>query len=486
MKAREITTKKESVVVLVVLSIALVNLTIASIARTADHFVLIRGALVLLLSGIFALCLLFRGTRPATIIASVIIGLSALNVLDQLVRSPIAPLLRLDANYPRDFDTNFYGALELYKFGVSPYGIEEKYHLQNPSVSFPFPTYALYWVSSGFGLWGRITAGLIFTALNVMGALLLLWVSFKLSRIVLDGLATPDRAWLLLTLSFVALNSPMWKAVMLGQTPLVAACLLVVGLWFAGTRSFYHEMLAGSLLALGVMIKPNFSPLLLYFPIVWVRNLASSPEKGLASHHLRVFLFSGMFIVLFILLSVSVPHGIRVGTYIEFVSKITPVLEHEVSRGFNISILGLLDGLLATAVSPKMVTLILMVATVVYGLRHRLVSWYVWLVMPLLISPISWEMYTALLLPTQFAIAREAVDRQRVFSLIVLLISVGLLAMAWYLPGAVGLVIVFLMALGMDNRDHLIDERCSVRGAAPQGRHIVTRDMPAAESRIAQ
>jgi hypothetical protein len=411
----------------------------------------IRGLLVVLLAGIFACSFRYRRARLALWVAMVIIGLSALSVAQQLVRSPAAPLFGVTAQAPEDFVTNYSGALELHQQGGSPYGIEEKYHLQAASVSFPFPTYALYWAAAGFGHWGQTAAGVVFTGLNLAAALALIWASFKLSGGDYGRLTRLDRWWLLLSLSFVVLNSRLWDGILIGQTPGVAACFAALGFWLARTGLLHRDLLAGMLLTLAIMIKPNFSPLLLYLPISWVREHNSSPQQRLAAHPLGVFFCSCFLAVSFVFLSMSLFH-IRWPVYVEFVSKIIPILDHEVAVNFNISLLGLFNNLLGIPAPSKIATLVLLGAAVAYGWRGKFVSWYAWLAISLLISPITWGMYAALLLPAQFAISWCAVKTRNGLALALLLVSTGLLDLRYSLPGFIGIALVLFLALWMSDR----------------------------------
>jgi hypothetical protein len=411
----------------------------------------LRGALIASSSAVLALCALAPKRRVAIAIAFCLVAGSFLGVAVLLVHSPAAPALGLTLANPDDFDINYAGALELYGRGGSPYGIEHKYNLHNISVSFPFPTYAIYWLCAGLGLWGKARAGLALTIVNVAAALALIWGSFHLGGGGYRTLPGAKRLWFLAAALFLAGASPFWLAVLEGQTPVLAACLVILGLWSARN----HFGFSGGLLALGVLIKPNFSPLLLYFPIAYLRTLAL-PQRGAdGKGYLRTFLLTGVAAGCFVAISLVLPHGMRTGTYIDFLTKVSPLLMHEAGDSRNMSLIGLANRLLPVPLPPGPTAGLLLAAAIAFGMWRRQTSWLVWVVVPLLVSPITWAFYAGLMLPAQFAVACNSLKREHFVDLVLLLTSVGLLWAPRHLDalGAVALLVTFFLTLRLDPGD---------------------------------
>ncbi len=413
----------------------------------------LRGVLISLFAVILALCLL--STRPRLIIpvTSLIVFVSLLGLVALLLRSPGAYAFGLVPGNPGDFDINSSGALELYHYGHPPYAIEEKYHLVQPSLSFPFPTYAIYWLCSGFGLWGRAIAGLNFTVLNAVAAFVLIGVSYRLSSADLRTLSGPKRRVAILVGLFLALTSPFWLEVLTGNTAVLAACLMILGLWYARKRFARPGVIPGACLALGAMIKPNFAALLLYFPTARFRSLAQPRNVRARGGYMRVFLLTVICAISFIAASLVFPRGMHLDTYTAWLTQAGPVLQDEArwSR-INISLLGLFNALSPRPVPPVVASVVLIGATIAFGLRYGRSSWMIWLVIPLLVSPITWTSYMGLALPAQFAIVYHCVKRERFVDLALLAASISLLWAPRTVTflGAIALVVLLYLVLKLD------------------------------------
>ena len=427
-----------------VLGIAAAYSFLESRAFLQGHHGEVRGAIVLVLSVCFALCLIAREARPARLVAIAVITLSTLGTADLLLHSPGAPVFGLSPRFEGDFKINLAGAREMYGQGRSPYHIEQKYHLPNFSVSFPFPTYAMFWMSLGFGKWGDRTAGIAFTILNLTAACVLIALSLKLAEVGLGSPLKQDPFSPSLLMLFILVNSQVWTAVFMGQTPAIAACLIVLGIWFARGSSALHEVIAGLALALGLLIKPNFAPLLLYFFFVW-RAARLRSDQACAARALRIGVFTCVF-ALFLVLG-SIVGGVQVATYADFLHTSVPIIEEEVIRPNNISVQGALAHIAPSLHAPRVVTAVLLVVVVILGLRYRLVSWAPWLVLPLLISPITWEFYTSLLMPVQLGLACACWQKDDRVGLAMLAISMGLVSILLTLPGLIGLLVVFYLTI---------------------------------------
>lgn len=449
--------------IFVMLGVAGIYAFLESRAFLQGHHGDVRGAIILALSVVFALCLIVRDARPVRLVAITVIALTVLGTVDLLLHSPAAPLLAMTPRFENDFKINLAGAREMYGHGRTPYHIEQEYHLPNYSVSFPFPTYAMFWMSSGFGRWGGTTAGIVFTLLNVAAACALIALSLKLADVDLESLLERSSSWLFLIVLFVAVNSQIWTTVFMGQTATIAACLIVLGIWFARTSFVPHEAIAGLALALGLLIKPNFTPLLLYFFFAW-RHARVRSERARAAAVLHVVLFTGAF-ALFLVLG-SIASGVRVATYADFVHTSIPIVEREIFEPNNVSVSGALADIAPGLRSPRAVTVVLLLITVLLGFKYRLVSWAPWLVLSLLISPITWAFYTALLLPVQLRLARVCSQKDDRVGLALLVISMGLIYILRTLPGLIGLLAVFYLTVLYASTDSSGSERASPAVAA--------------------
>lgn len=394
-----------------------------------------RGASIIFMSSVFVISLFFRKNKWTIIVAILLLIVSVASTVDLICHNPGASVLGLIPRFSNDFDINFYGARELYINGCSPYGIEEKYQLSNTSQSFPFPTYAIYWACSAFGRWGKDTTGISFTFLNLIAVLLFVWVGIKIAGVKI--LPLYDNLWLSVTILFVTLNSLLWGIIMNGQTPLMAACFLVIAIWFTKKERIFYDILAGLLLVLGVLIKPNFGIFVLYFLITGI--------KDESYHHLRVFISFVLFIILFIIVTLVVPGGVNCQTYSDFITQVGPVLEQKIISEGNISLVGLISGIVGNFVSAMVIMVLLVVASIIVAIYKKL-SWPVWLIITLLVSPITWGSYTVLALPVLFLIIRWCIKTNRIFDLGLLIIGSGMLYRGSFI-GVAGLIIIFYLIL---------------------------------------
>ncbi|MDA0321333.1 MAG: hypothetical protein O2923_01245 [Verrucomicrobia bacterium] len=164
----------------------------------------------------------------------VIVGLCLLLSLasagDMLLHAPGSSLVGISERFLDDFEINYYAGQSLYARGVGPYGIEAEYGLRNTSNSFPFPTYFLYWLCSGFGRCDKATTGFLFTLLNVLACAVLCALSVALARRErLKSYGNAEPALFLLFLVFF--NSGAIGALLSGQTGTLASAMLLLGVY---------------------------------------------------------------------------------------------------------------------------------------------------------------------------------------------------------------------------------------------------------------
>jgi hypothetical protein len=408
----------------------------------------IRSAIAFSGVAVFCLTLLYHRSKIALAIAFLVLLVSLMGDIDLVSHGPGASAIGLTPRYPDDFTINASGAKELYQYGSSPYGIEQKYRLPNQSISFPFPTYALYWACLGFGALGEVTAGITFTLINLVFTVLLVLVSYRLSAIKGLNLAKPDQVWFTLVLIFLIGHSQLWGVIMNGQTPILSSVFLIMAIGLAGKRSFFWDVLAGLFFAIGIMIKPNFIIFLSYFFCSWIGTLWNMSFKE-GHHDLRVLIFSAFFIFLFIFASIVIPEGINRGVYSEFVQQVMPLMEHKSTLPINISLIHLMNRFFPKLVSPHLLSTLLLIGFLIWGIIKRL-SWAEWLGITLMISSYTLSSYTTILLPAQFLIAKHCFSDYpvKMNDLILLLISVGLFYFGSWI-GCLGLFLTFYLTYRM-------------------------------------
>ncbi|MEW6027537.1 MAG: hypothetical protein AB1599_09625, partial [Planctomycetota bacterium] len=354
----------------------------------SEHAGRIRSLIMPILSAVFALALVWQRQKLVPYVAYAVISISIIGVIDLLIHNPGASLFGLSPRFPDDFNINFYGAQELYGCGDSPYDINSKYQLTNTSNSFPFPTYLIYWLCSGLGYLGKSESGLVLTILNLLLAFLLIKRSMRIANMNVPSLFRDDSKWPALILVFLVLDSMLWGVIMNGQTPIIAAYFLIAGLWYTDRQKILYEVFCGCCFALSIMIKPNYAPFLLYFIISW---------RGAQNYHCpRIFLFIICAVVIFIILTIAIPGGVHQGTYSEFINKVMPVLESKTAN-WSVSLVGIIAALFPDGITPYVLSIILTALAVIIGLYRKL-SWHTWLVISLLLSPITWPSYTVVLL----------------------------------------------------------------------------------------
>src|SRR5258708_25834829 len=113
--------------------------------------------------------LLLREGRLASWLRGIAFWLAL--VLPAIFMLLAAIYLSQSSNVFFDFSVNYDAAQALYAHGANPYSVQAAY-------SFPFPTFYLYWLASGFGALSKPTAWIVWWIANAAiwaGCALLLW-----------------------------------------------------------------------------------------------------------------------------------------------------------------------------------------------------------------------------------------------------------------------------------------------------------------------
>jgi len=156
-------------------------------------------------------------------------------------------------------------------------------------------------------------------------------------------------------------------------------------------------------LALGILIKPNFAVVLVFFVTGRVAphdGQPSSADTAWWRNHLGPPALAAIACILFLAVTVAVPGGVRLETYQAFLTDVRPILAQKAFAPNNISAAGLLLQCLPFRVPPALIAMGLAAVCAAVGYRHRW-SWPQWIIACLLVSPITWTSYTGLLLPVQ-------------------------------------------------------------------------------------
>ena len=412
-----------------VLALSLVYLGWAAFHHASGERGVLRGAILFLCASLFLVGKRLEPSRTALLLKRGVIGVLGAGVLDLLLHNPGAGVLGIEPRYPDDFLINLTAARELYGFDRLPYGIQQAFNLPNASISFPFPTYWIYWFASGFGHLDDLLSGCLFTAINLIATMLLICRSFRLAGM---RVAQAEMFWILLFLS------PVWGTILIGQTPTLAAACIVVGWLHLRSDSKGSLLLGVVLVSLGLLIKPNFAPVL--FGLFLERGNSSNPRKPLL-----VFGLIGASLGVILAGTLLVPGGVTLETYQAFREIALPKVLSKVGAPNNLSLIGSLVRNLSLPVKPGFLAGGLGTLLVGFGLWKKK-DWRYWFLVPLVVSPITWSPYLALALPVQFALVGSC---DRMWNCAVVL-SAGLIALSRYETGTVGLLILFFLVLVND------------------------------------
>jgi len=397
------------------------------------------GCLVSLIA-IFPLAARLKISRRARIyIAAACILVLGLGQLAVFLHAPFADFV------PGDFFINFQASQELYAKLSSPYSI-------TGSISFPFPTYFIYWLSSLGGSLSMNRSFVSFLVLNLLAwfiAAIVLWKHFQFGRIDAYG-----RSLLVLFL----LNSSAFDAITgNGQTTVFVMLALVVMLVAFSKESSKWFLAGGACAGIAVLIKPQAALILLGLLVILCYNLwhRRSCKPLLVS-------IAGAVGVIVLLISVSLwfPAGLRVEFYGEFFGKVLPTLNDpaqsgvqtsfEIIRG-NASPVALMVWLVSSLLGANVRGLSIVITILAVGFfivavikTARLplsIAMLPWLFAPLLVTNLTWAYSGAWILPAcLFMISRFLQREKNAAAVIICFTSYAFMR--------VGVNILFLVSVG--------------------------------------
>lgn len=371
-----------------------------------------------------------------------------IGALTQFLHTPANSLLGMKAGYMKDYETNYYAAEELYEHSGQVYGIEEKYGLENPSVSFPFPTYYYYYASS---LWGRLdarNAAGLFVLLTIVALWANIWSSLQLA----GGTKLLKGETILPLGLFLILTTPAISSISMGQASLLASAEVLLGITLVYRKRGGWWLAAGLLIwALGVMTKPNF--VLTWFIFAGVAWQNYRNENSGAEKLLKTSLFAAVLAPIAILLwmggTAAIPGGVSVETYRAFLTDIFPQLGQRVYWYWNASPVQGLMRLTGGAISSSVYSVLLIVLYAALGFWKRRGAAF-WLPLALLASAVVWNHYMGLVLPLVLSLFLLALRKGDLLAVGVALLSAALLNTILFPAPAIGLLLLAWMSYRYD------------------------------------
>lgn len=207
----------------------------------------------------------------------------------------------------KDFNLFYKGAQYLY--------LQQLPLSQSGSNSFPFPTYYIVYLISAFLRFSPDLSGYIFTLLNLAAlplSALLLIRSFNLTS------GKSNLAVILILLSLI-FSEPTVYALGCGQTSPLILLFLSLGIYLWQKKDDFASMFfAGTCFSLCWMLKPHLVILIGYF----LSCLLSDALKKEKYHLKEIGIFSTTIISGFLILGLTVlmPKGITLATYLEFMA----------------------------------------------------------------------------------------------------------------------------------------------------------------------
>jgi hypothetical protein len=317
-----------------------------------------------------------------------------------------------------DFQVNHRAALALYRDGIDPYSVPAAY-------SFPFPTFFLYWLLSGFGSLSETASWIVWWLVN---GLLWLVCALLLWRTLPRPTSPRERHFLIYTVVSIPAVTTIWQ----GQTALFILAGLVA-LHYA-LYSPLHEgeepgvrvasPLPGSIgLAWATLIKPQMAlvgvGLALWAILAW-----RSRRKDNARCAAIIVVSSAVIALLLLVLTILLPGGVTFDTYRQFVTVALPQVAQPAdaliigSPAFTAATLAYSLGAPARTVDlvASIATAIVLIFAVFWTwqraerpLTEIAAGWGVWAV----VAPrVAWVWYAAWCLPF-FLLAVQQVIRQR-------------------------------------------------------------------------
>ncbi|MCB9767882.1 MAG: hypothetical protein H6752_06765 [Candidatus Omnitrophica bacterium] len=426
LEGREESESSVRLLVLVFLAISFGYLLWAESRHLQGDRGVLRGAVLFFLAGVFGFGSAVMTGRIAPVVRFCALFVLAVGAFDLIVHSPGCSIFGLEPRFKNDFEINLTAAQQMYGEGGSPYGIQEEFNLPNASISFPFPTYWVYWACSGFGGFDPATTGAIFTALNLFAAIVLIRASRGLSGI---GGDESELIW------FLTLISPIWGTVLIGQTPVMAAALISAGWLTLRSEDFMHLTFGALLVAFGILIKPNFAPLVVGPLLIGLLDRRHQKQFNLSLGIIAA-------LVGVALCAILIPGGVGLDTLGEFRDVAVPKALTKVEAHNNLSLVGFLHFLLPMPIHPKATGLFLVTILTALGVVRRL-DWKYWFLVPLIVSPITWGPYLSLALPVQFALAKQS----DAFIQTLVILSAGLIGLDYTGFSTLGVLILLWLVI---------------------------------------
>jgi hypothetical protein len=199
-----------------------------------------------------------------------------------------------------DFEVNHQAARAMYGMGESPYTVPDAY-------SFPFPTFYLYWVFSGFGALPETASWVVWWLVNAV-----VWIGCAV--VLFRTLKPPRNAFPLFiyTCAAIPAMATLWQ----GQT----ALFILAGLTalHVGLQDRRYAIVGGVGLAFAAMIKPQLALVGLGLAALWV----FSPMARRA--HTTVLVSAVISGLAALVLTVIIPGGVTLDTYREFFTAALP------------------------------------------------------------------------------------------------------------------------------------------------------------------
>lgn len=209
-----------------------------------------------------------------------------------------------------DFEVNHNAAVALYAHGNSPYSISAAY-------SFPFPSFYLYWLSTGFGRWNETQAWIVWWLSNGLlwiGCVVILWRTLPRAQ------SPRERDIRYYASAAIPAMTTLWQ----GQTALfILAGLIALHLATLPERGRLYQILGGLGLAWASLIKPQLAIVGLGL-ILW-GLLALRARRYDAVARIGVIIGSAVIIAMVLIgLTLILPGGVTLDTYREFASQALP------------------------------------------------------------------------------------------------------------------------------------------------------------------
>ncbi len=343
---------------------------------------------------------------------------------------------------PFDFGVNHDAANLLYGQGRDPYSIPGVY-------SFPFPTFLMYWIAGGFGALNNPQAWIAWWVVNgtVWAACaVLLWRTLAIT-------GNRERDLLIFALVGIPAMTTLWQ----GQTALlILAGLVTLQLGLSPVAGRVQWIAGGIGLAFAALIKPQMAligiGLALWAIVAW--RSGRTQDARCAVRVLVTALAAGL---VAILLTVIIPGGVTVDTYLRFFNGALPQVAQPIdlisvngSPAYALSALALSAGLSASLVNiiSNAVTLLLLAVAAVWTVRRQdrpiteiAAGWGVWA----MVTPrVAWTWYATWCLPFFLLAIQENRNGPRWRLTLIVLILGALNLQIGILPIALGTIITLI------------------------------------------